>query len=74
MHNGPDIISNLLCLCPNHHALFDSYGFYIDQNYEISSLNQDLPKNPQRKLRINPKHKIDKEFLKYHQNKFDENT
>lgn len=74
LHNGPDIISNLLCLCPNHHALFDSYGFYIDQNYEISSLNQDLPKNPQRKLRINPKHKIDKEFLKYHQNKFDENT
>lgn len=24
-HNGPDIISNILCLCPNHHAELD-YG------------------------------------------------
>lgn len=73
LHNGPDIISNLLCLCPNHHALFDSYGFYINQNYEIISLNQSLPSNPERKLRINQKHKINKEYLRYHQTKYGEN-
>jgi hypothetical protein len=22
-HNGPDVIGNILCLCPNHHAEFD---------------------------------------------------
>lgn len=23
-HNGPDTMNNLLCLCPNHHVLFDN--------------------------------------------------
>lgn len=23
-HNGPDVIENVLCLCPNHHVLFDN--------------------------------------------------
>jgi putative restriction endonuclease len=23
-HNGPDGLANLLCLCPNHHVLFDN--------------------------------------------------
>lgn len=73
VHNGPDILSNLLCLCPNHHALFDSYGFYIDQEFNIVSLNQNLPKNLHHKLFINPKHPIDKKFLKYHQQKYEEN-
>ena len=22
-HNGPDEVENILCLCPNHHVLFD---------------------------------------------------
>jgi len=73
IHNGPDIISNLLCLCPNHHALFDSYGFYIDKDLNIVSLEQELPHNPEKRLITNTKHKIDKEFLKYHQEKYEEN-
>lgn len=28
-HDGPDIIENLLCLCPNHHALLDKHGWYL---------------------------------------------
>ena len=36
-HNGPDVIGNLICLCPNHHKLFDSSGFYINQNLELIS-------------------------------------
>ena len=73
IHNGPDVISNLLCLCPNHHALFDSYGFYIDKDLNIVSLEQELPHNPEKRLITNTKHKIDKEFLKYHQEKYEEN-
>jgi hypothetical protein len=26
-HNGPDVVENILCLCPNHHAELD-YGVY----------------------------------------------
>jgi hypothetical protein len=36
-HNGPDVIGNLICLCPNHHKLFDASGFYINQNLELIS-------------------------------------
>tara|TARA_B100000315_G_scaffold235521_1_gene250523 strand:- start:991 stop:1776 length:786 start_codon:yes stop_codon:yes gene_type:complete len=28
-HNGPDTMDNLLCLCPNHHVLFDNGGFLL---------------------------------------------
>lgn len=28
-HNGPDTRDNLLCLCPNHHVLFDFKGFTL---------------------------------------------
>ena len=39
-HNEPEFLfckkflSNMLCLCPNHHAQFDDLAFYIDpENY-----------------------------------------
>ena len=28
-HDGPDSLDNNLCLCPNHHVLFDRLGFMI---------------------------------------------
>ena len=61
-HNGPDVIQNMLCLCPNHHDQFDYYSFYIDpENLEIIGLNELKNQN----LTINPKHKIEKDFLTY---------
>ena len=43
-HNGPDVIENMICLCPNHHEQFDDYGFYIDpETFEIvDSINVTL--------------------------------
>lgn len=29
-HNGPDRASNILCLCPNHHIMFDNQVFSVD--------------------------------------------
>ena len=29
-HRGPDIEGNLICLCPNHHALFDYFAVRLD--------------------------------------------
>jgi hypothetical protein len=29
-HKGPDMKDNILCLCPNHHALFDYFAISLD--------------------------------------------
>ena len=34
-HHGPDEESNILCLCPNHHALFDLGAFTIGPDYAV---------------------------------------
>lgn len=34
-HNGPDTADNLLCLCPNHHVLFDYGGFAIRDDWSL---------------------------------------
>jgi len=34
-HHGPDTIDNVLCLCPNHHVLFDKGGIYLDDDLTI---------------------------------------
>ena len=61
-HNGPDVIQNMLCLCPNHHDQFDYYSFYIDpENLEIIGLNE----LENKKITIDPRHKIEKDFLIY---------
>ena len=62
-HNGPDVIENMICLCPNHHEQFDDHGFYIDsETYEIKGLEGYDGK----KITLNKKHNIEKSFLKYH--------
>lgn len=49
-HNGPDVISNMICVCPNCHIILD-YGFApIDIN----------------KINVSPKHLINIEFIDYH--------
>lgn len=62
-HNGPDVESNMLCLCPNDHFLFDTGAIYVDasgdvwdalQGKEISSL-----------LRARG-HQVNPEHLRYH--------
>lgn len=62
-HNGPDVLENLLCLCPNHHVLFDKGAFSINEDFSIVGLSD------YSKLVVkNDKHSIGKEFLSYHKN------
>lgn len=61
-HNGPDALSNLLCLCPNHHVKFDYGGFAILDDFELLGESGTLY--------VHPKHKIDLRFLVYHRNHF----
>ncbi|HCC95240.1 MAG TPA: hypothetical protein DEQ26_13115 [Flavobacteriaceae bacterium] len=58
-HDGEDNSNNLLCLCPNHHILFDRGAFSISDSF-------DLIGDIQGKLKIHEKHNINKENLKYH--------
>ncbi|MCR8666239.1 HNH endonuclease [Aestuariibaculum sp. M13] len=58
-HNGDDSLSNLICLCPNHHVMFDKGVFSIMDNYELIGVEKG-------QLTVDDKHKIDKDNLKYH--------
>ncbi|WP_266203809.1 YDG/SRA domain-containing protein [Pontibacter kalidii] len=61
-HNGPDTLDNLLCLCPNHHVMFDFGGFTINDDFSLTGLEGEL--------NINTEHKINKEFIRYHREHF----
>ena len=49
-HNGPDVIENILCVCPNHHVLLDYGVIAIDKT----------------KLRYIDGHEINDEYVEYH--------
>lgn len=57
-HNGPDILENLLCLCPNCHVLFDFGGIAIDSDHTVIGLGV--------KLTIHRMHHIGQQFVQYH--------
>lgn len=58
-HNGDDSLSNLICLCPNHHVMYDRGAFTITDDFKIiGKVIGDLT--------VHSKHNIDKSNLKYH--------
>ena len=61
-HNGPDSKSNLLCLCPNHHVLFDDGAIAISDDLRVLG----IPGEPALIVR----HEIDIEFVRYHREHF----
>jgi putative restriction endonuclease len=56
-HNGPDRGENLLCLCPNHHVLFDRGGFTIAADLTLIGIGG--------RLRTVPGHRPLEEYLAY---------
>ncbi|MCS0581005.1 HNH endonuclease [Massilia pinisoli] len=61
-HNGPDTASNILCLCPNHHTMFDLGVFSINDDLSLVGLHGTLS--------ILPGHAIDTAHLAYHRQHF----
>lgn len=61
-HNGPDDESNMLCLCPNHHVMFDNGVFTISSVLEVIGIEG--------KFRLHSKHHINKQFFEYHAKHF----
>lgn len=68
--NGPDLVENMLCLCHNCHAIFDSGSFFIDDDCEsIRWIHSPIGKSDSRefkKLLRKKGHEIGVEFVKYH--------
>ncbi|WP_261663525.1 YDG/SRA domain-containing protein [Deinococcus sp. Marseille-Q6407] len=57
-HYGPDVAENLLCLCPNHHVLFDFGSFTVQDDFQLVGLPGTL--------QVHPQHRIDPAHLGYH--------
>jgi len=60
-HNGDDNTDNILCLCPNHHVMFDKGSFSIADNLELIGILTG-------KLILHEKHQLNKSNLTYHRN------
>ncbi|GAA2423729.1 HNH endonuclease [Streptomyces macrosporus] len=62
-HHGPDSLSNLLVLCPNHHVQFDTLAIYIDTEHTVRMTSDNSRIGELRRI---PDHRIDEEHLRYH--------
>jgi len=58
-HDGDDNPDNLICLCPNHHVMFDKGCFAINDDLSLVG-------DVQGKLLLLPKHQLNVANLGYH--------
>ena len=58
-HSGDDSITNILCLCPNHHVMLDKGGISISNEFKIIAAENGS-------LNVDTKHKINLENFSYH--------
>ncbi len=61
-HDGPDLIENLLCLCPNHHLMFDKGVFFVNEDLSLHDIEG--------RLNLHKSHSIKPEFFEYHRKMF----
>ena len=62
-HDGPDSSDNILCLCPNHHVLFDLFGFSIGPELSLLGIEGTLI--------TNSKHKLSAAHIAYHRHQYE---
>ena len=58
-HDGPDTEDNILCLCPNHHVLFDNGAISIADDLSLIGADQG-------DLTVRRGHNINRRHLAYH--------
>ena len=61
-HNGPDVESNILCLCPNHHVLLDDGAITLTDDLRVLGIVGEP--------RLSVKHDLGKEYVGYHREHF----
>lgn len=65
-HDGPDVVENVLCLCPNDHVLFDKGAIYIKDG----KVHRAADRAPLRTLRTHLRHPLDEAAISYHREHF----
>jgi putative restriction endonuclease len=60
--NGPDTPDNVLCLCPNHHVLFDKGGIYLDDDFTVRNHRGSAVG----RLTVAPEHVINLANIRHH--------
>ncbi|MFI5607618.1 YDG/SRA domain-containing protein [Amycolatopsis sp. NPDC051903] len=68
LHRGPDVVENMLCLCPNCHVLFDSGALIVekDRSLLLNGKPAVLNNKPAPKLREHQDHHVDDKYLAHH--------
>jgi len=61
-HFGKDSVGNVLCLCPNHHKMFDYHCFSINDDLSLIGIKGTLT--------LDSKHNLDLDNLRYHREYF----
>lgn len=61
VQRGPDVVENLLCLCPNCHALFDLGAILVHEDRSLTYNGQ-----PAGNLRMDDRHPVADKYLVYH--------
>jgi putative restriction endonuclease len=62
-HDGPDELSNMLCLCANCHVQFDRFAIYIDETDVVRQVHD------QREIGVlwrHERHRINDQQIRYH--------
>lgn len=67
-HDGPDVDSNVLCLCPNDHVRFEFGAIVIEDDFSITDRMKGQTIGV---LRTKPGHVVDSAQLAYHRDRFD---
>jgi len=65
-HRGPDHPSNVLVLCPNHHAEFEHGAIMVDPATLTVRHSDPANRWHSSRLSVNPRHQLDPAFLTYH--------
>lgn len=60
-HDGPDVMENVLCLCPNCHVLFDHHAITINDDFSIPQLGT--------KLNVAENHNLNIDYIRYHRDR-----
>lgn len=65
IHLGDDSKSNMLILCPNHHAQFDRLYYAIEPKTHLIHCQFKDDENHHKKLHFKPGHYLDDNYLRY---------
>ncbi|MEU6965769.1 YDG/SRA domain-containing protein [Streptomyces chrestomyceticus] len=66
-HNGPDLVGNVLCLCPNCHVLFDRGALQLTDDFDIID---GLTRKFVRALHREQEHQLGVEYVRQHRERW----